>query len=323
MTLQLGRLGSISLGIESAPGTPVSATTSIPFITNSFQGKHKPIEDISVRASRAQNFSSVMGQKWSEGEVEFNIDSLNVGFFLKLATGNENLNTIQTGVYDHLFYTTTSGNTPLTATMYVYQGVDYQKFASVCVDKIDFSIKDALMTAKASLKGFFPTSASTTAPTTVSGTVFSFGSYNLKFGSSLIAAASAAAQPVTDFSLSINNNADVVFESGQPNASRVFWKQLQITGTWTQYFETASDRDSYLAFTKESAILTASGIALAGGNNESLTFNFAKLAYTDNTIDTGIDNFFAIKTSFVAEVDPLQAKQFDTVLRNYRSTVYA
>jgi len=39
------------------------------------------------------------------------VDTLNVGFFLKLATGTEVVNTVQTGVYDHLFYTTVSGNT--------------------------------------------------------------------------------------------------------------------------------------------------------------------------------------------------------------------
>ena len=63
-------------------------------------------------------------------------------------------------------------------------------------------------------------------------------------------------------------------------------------------------------------------MALPGGYNESLIINFAKIAYDDVTIDTGLENFYAIKTKFIAEVDVLQGKQYDITLRNYRSTTY-
>ncbi len=70
-------------------------------------------------------------------------------------------------------------------------------------------------------------------------------------------------------------------------------------------------------------ILTASGVALAGGNQEGLTINLAKIVSTDAEIQTGIENFFAIKTTFKAEVDILQGKQYDITLRNYRSSAYS
>jgi hypothetical protein len=321
MSLKQGRLGLLGLGIEGTPGTVVPATTTVPFITNSIEGKHEPQKDIAARGSRAQNFTSVIGKQWGEGDLEVNVDTLNIGFFLKLATGTEIVNTIQTGVYDHLFYTTVSGNTPLAASIYNYQGVDTQVYASMVIDKMDLTIKDAFMTAKATFKGFFPTAGSFAA-TTVSGTLINFDNYKIQLGSSLVAAASASKTAISDFTISINNNAEVIFESGQSTPSRVFWKELVVNGEFTQFFETTTQRDNYYNLNKQSMIVTASGVALPGSNIESLTIDISKMAYTDVKIDTGLENFFAIKTSFVAEVDVLQGKQYDITLRNYRSTTY-
>lgn len=155
MALKIGRQGYLGIGIESTPGTPVAAVATVPFTTNNLKGHHTPDKDIASRASRAQNFTSVTGKQWGEGEVDVNVDTLNIGYIFKLALGNEVVNTIQTGVYDHLFYTTISGNTPTTATLYNYEGVDVQQFASMAVDKMDVEVKDGLMTAKTSFKGFF------------------------------------------------------------------------------------------------------------------------------------------------------------------------
>jgi len=321
MALRIGRQGYLGLGIESTPGTAVASTTTIPFIANTLKGKHEPIKDIAARGSRAQEFTSVVGKQWGEGEVTVNVDTLNVGYFLKLATGTENVNTVSAPVYDHIFYTTVSGNTPLTATLYNYQGVDVQRYASMAVDKLDFELKDALMTVKATFKGFFPNSGSHT-PATVSGTLLSYTSYKIQLGSSLINAAASTAIAISDFSLALNNNAEVIFESGQATPSRVFWKQFTAKGSFTRFFETTTDLDNYYNLNKQSLILTASGTGLPGGYSESLTFNLAKLVYVDSEIATGIENFYAIKTSFDCEVDVLQGKQYDIVLRNYRSTTY-
>lgn len=322
MSLKIGRQGLLGIGIENVPGTPVPATAVIPFISNNLQGKHEPIDDIASRGSRAKDFSSVPGKKWSEGDLEVNVDSLSLGFMLKMGLGNEIVNTIQTGVYDHLFYTTTSGNTPTTATFYTYQGVDTQLFPSVAVDMIDIEVKDELMTAKVGLKGLPPTNGSFT-QTTASGTLFSFTNYSIKLGNTLPLAVASSAIPVTEFTLSIKNNAEVIFESGQGNASRIAWKEFEVTGTFTRFFESTADRDNYLNLNKQSLVLTASGMALPGGYNEGLTINLAKLAYKDSSIETGLENFFAIQTTFTAEVDPSQGKQLDVILRNYRQSAYS
>ena len=322
MSLKQGRLGLLGLGIESTAGIVVPATTTIPFITNTLEGKHEIQKDIAARGSRASNFTSVVGKQWGEGDVEVNVDLLNIGFFLKLATGTENVNTIVSSqVFDHVFYTTVSGNSPLTASVYNYQGVDTQVYASVATDKLELSIKDAFMTAKSTLKGFFPTSGSFAA-TTVSGTLINFDNYKIQLGANLVAAAVASKTAISNFTVTINNNVEVVFESGQSTPTRVFYKQLEVLGEFTQFFETATQRDNYYNLNKQSLIITASGMALPSGNVEQMTINLAKLVYTDVKIDTGLENFFAVKTSFIAEVDVLQGKQYDIVLRNYRATTY-
>lgn len=321
MSLKIGRLGFLGLGIESSPGTVVPSTTTIPFINNTIQGKHTPIEDIAARASRAQDFNSVQGKMWSEGEIDVNVDSLNVGYLLKLGLGNEIVNTVVSGVYDHIFYTTISGNAPTTATLYDYKGVDTMQFPSVAVDKMDLEIKDALMTAKLAVKGQFPTSGSHT-PTTVSGTLISFGSYSMQLGGNLAVAGAASAKAITEFQLSVQNNLEVIFESGQSKASRIFWKQLKVTGSFTQFFETVTERDNYFNLNKQSIIVTASGIAF-NGYNEQLKISLGKVVYTDASIATGLENYFAIKTNFTAEVDLTSAKSLEIILRNWKSSAYS
>lgn len=321
MSLRIGRQGLLGLGIEATPGIPVAATTAIPFTANTLQGKHTPIDNIAAYASRAQNANSVPGKFWSEGDVTVNADTQQLGYLLKLATGNEVVNTVQPGVYQHLFFTTVSGNQPLTATAYNYQGVDTQQIPSVVVDKLDFEVKDALMTVKASLKGFSPTSG-TFSNVTTSGTLFSFTNYAVQFGGNLISAANAALTPITDFSMMIENNAEVVFESGKGSPSRIFWKQLKVSGSYTMFFESAAVRDNYYNLNKQSLVLTASGIALAGNNTEKLVIDLARLEWSDQDITTGLEDFFAVKTSFVAEVDLTQGKLYDITLQNYRSSAY-
>jgi hypothetical protein len=322
MALKQGRQGFLGLGIESTPGTSVAATTTVPFVANTIKGKHEIQKDIAARASRAQNYTSVTGKQWGEGDVTVNIDTLNSGFLLKLATGTEIVNTISApNVYDHIFYTTISGNTPLTATLYNYQGVDTQQFASMAVDKLTLEVKDSLMTGKVGFKGFFPTNGSYTA-TTVSGTLLNFNDYQIQLGSTLIAAGASSKISISDFMLSIDNNAEVIFESGQARASRVAWKELKVTGSFTRFFETTTDRDNYYNLNKQSLVVTCSGNALGTSSTESLTINLAKLAYTDSEVTTGLEDFYAIKTTFDAEVDVIQGKQYDIVLRNFRSTSY-
>lgn len=322
MSLKIGRLGILGLGIESTPGTPVAATTAIPFTANTLKGKHTPLDNIASYGSRAQNANSVQGKHWSEGDVTVNADTIQLGYFLKLTTGNEVVNTVQTGVYDHLFFTTVSGNTPLTATLYNYQGVDVQQIPSSVVDKLDFEVKDSLMTAKASIKGFNPTSGSFTNVTT-SGTLLSFTNYSIQLGNTLALAALNPQTPITDFSCTLENNAEVIFESGSPFPTRIFWKQLKISGSWTMFFENQTTRDNYYNLNKQALILTASGIGLPGSNQEKLTINLARLEYADQDITTGLEDFFAIKTSYVAEVDITQGKQYDVTLRNYKSSAYS
>jgi hypothetical protein len=318
----VGRLGYLGLGIETTPGTPVAAAVSIPFNSNSLQGKHEPINDISARASRAMNFTSVQGKKWGEGEVEVNADSITLGWLLKMAAGNENVSTVIAGVTDHLFYPTISGNTPKSATLYNYQGIDVQQFAGCVMDTFDLEVEDALMVAKCGIKGYNPTAGAYT-PTTVSGTLYAFNNYQLQLGNTLALAAAAQVTKLSKFMLSIKNNAEVIHESGSATPSRVVFKSLEVTGSFTRFFDTVGDRDNYLNLNKQAMILTASGNALAGSNAELLRIRLSKVVYEDSSLETGIDDLFAIETQFRAEVDIFQGIQvYDILLRNARSASY-
>lgn len=318
MAITIGRLGYMGLGIETTPGTAVAPTTYIPFTDDSMRNHHEPIEVIGAKTSRIIQRDSVIGKKWSEGDLEMDLDAVASGYLWKLALGNELLATGTPNT--HTFYTTLSGNTPKTATLVFGRDTDIEQYAFSAVDQVSLEISDELGKLTASFMGAFGTAGSSQTVTTISGTVFSFANYEVRFGTDLTVAASASATPVTDFSLTISNNVEVIHRSGSADVSTIRNKGISVTGAYTLFFENEADKNAYYALNKRALEIKFTGIA-----NEDLKIRVPRFRLSEGEISTGIDDFFVIKCEFVAEdfVDPTTATRFiDVIMRNTKGTVY-
>lgn len=319
MAIDIGRLGYLGFALEATPGTPESSpSVYLPYSEGvTLREHHEPIEDISSRASRLMDADSVIGKTWGEGDVAINLDVVNSGYLFKAALGNELLATGTPN--NHTFYTTVSGNTPKSATIWLGRGTtDHRQFAYSSVDTLDLEIEDGLGTLTASFMSAAPSTVASQTPTTTSGTVFAFKDYTLKFGSTLTAAAGASATPVNSFKLTIANNVETIFQSGSSTVASIRNKGCRVTGSYTLYFDSVTDRDRYMALNKTAIQATFTGIT-----NESLRIRLPEVRLNEWEVETDLDDFYVQTCTFTAEDDvDLGVRLIDILLQNGKATVY-
>lgn len=327
MSEKIGRLGYLGLAIEAVAGTPESAPDIfIPFTENSLRGHHEPIMDISARTSRVKDYSSVAGKRWGEGDVTMYLDSLNAGYLLKLAFGQEarTQKNANPAIHDHLMLPTVSGNAATTATLWDNKGVDCEQYSFAAVDVCEIEVtNDGIATIKASMIAKAPSTVTAPSLTTVSGTLFTWKDMSVRFGADLPTALAATATKVTNFKCTVANNLESNYKSGSNQPDSITYGPLEVTGELTLFFENATDRDAYYNLTKRSLVVTLTGAGLGAGFTEQIQFVFKKVVLEDIDMETGIDDLFAITCNFRAEYDRDQAGYVEATVRNGKTTDYS
>jgi hypothetical protein len=326
MAEKIGRLGFLGLAIEATAGTPeASVDIFVPYTENSLRGHHEPLADQSSRTSRIQKYGSVTGKKWGEGTVTMYLDSLNAGYMFKLAFGQEaraqkNANP---PVHDHLFTPTVSGNAVTSATLWDNKGVDTEQYSYASVDVCELEItNDGIATLKTSFISKAPSTVSSPALTTTSGTLYTWKDMSLKLGSTVVEASSATATKVTNFKMTIANNVSTNYKSGSSSPDTITYGPCAVQGSYTLFFENVTERDAYYNLTKKSMRVELTGAGLGSGYSESLVLIFKKITIVDIDMDTGLDDLFAITANFEAEWDQAQAGFVECTVRNGKATDY-
>lgn len=326
MAEKIGRLGYLGLAVEATPGTPeATPDVFIPFTENSLRGHHEPLMDNSARTTRVKDFTSVTGKKWGEGDVTMYLDSINAGYLLKIAMGTEarTQKNATPPVHDHLLIPTVSGNNATSATLWDYKGVDVEQYAYAAIDSCEIEVtNDGIATIKASFMSKAPSSVTAPTITTTSGTLYTWKDMSAKFGATVALAQAATATKLTNFKLNIANNLELKYKSGSASPDEVDTKAVEVTGSFTLYFETVTDRDAYYNLTKRSMVVTLAGASLGSGFAEQLQIVLKKITLEDIDMATGLDDMFAITGNFRAEWDQDQAGYAEITLRNGKATDY-
>lgn len=327
MAEKIGRLGYLGLAIEAVSGTPeATPDVFIPFTENDLRGHHEPLVDISARASRVHDMGSVEGKKWGEGSVTMYMDSLNCGYLLKMAMGAESRTqkNATPPVHDHLFIPTVSGNNAVTATLWDYKGVDVQQFSYATVDLLELEVtNEGIATLTSSIMSKSPSTVSAPALTTTSGTLYTWKDMTARFGNTVALARVASATKLTNFKLSVANSVELNYKSGSSSPDSITYGSVEVTGEYTMFFESATDRDRYMALTKQSMVVTLAGASLGSGFAEQVEIVLKKIHIEDSEYESGLDDLFALTCSFRAEWDQDQAGYLDVTMRNGKATDYA
>ena len=312
----IGRLGSIGIGIEATPGTPVAASVYVPYIDSTVRERHTPLPIVSAMTDRIADENSVNGKHWGEGDFGLVADIVNSGYLWKMALGQE-LYTAGTPS-THQFFTTVSGNTPTTATIIYSRSADVIQLANSACEKLTFSFKDGLVDMKMTVKSQQPTIVGSQTATTTSGTFLAFKDATFKLGPTL--GSLGAATPINEFALEINNNLDLVYQTGNQSPTLVLMKQVTIKGSFSKLFDDVTERNAFTALTKRALELN-----LVGNANESLRIRIPQFRNEDSDVTTALDNFYMVKTHFVAEdlTDSSTAIRYIEVrLQNNKTSVY-
>lgn len=326
MSLVIGRQGYLGLAIESVSGTPESSpSVFLPFTDNSLEVMAEKYMDVSSRATRVMNYDSVAGRNWTEGDVSMYLDATNSGYLFKLGLGQEAKTQVSANpaVDNHQFFVTASGNTPPTATLWNYRGSGpaVRQSSRMAINELSLEVtNDGLATMSAGWMGANSTTTSAPTLTTTSGTILSWRNGCLRFGETVAQAINATATKITNFQMTVSNNVELLYRCGSGNPDGLVTGAVEVTGSYTLYFEDDTHLNYYINNSKQAMVLTLEGANL-GGVNEQLQICFDRVIIESKTIETGQDSLFAITATYRAIQDT--NKQLVVVnLQNGKTTVY-
>jgi len=324
MTIFTGRQGYLGLAIESVAGTPeASPSVFLPFTEQNLEKKHEKLMDISSRASRIANRDSVAGRKWTEGDVSMYLDAINSGYLFKLALGNEVKTNVSSGIDNHQFFVTASGNNPKTATAWLYRGTGptIQQTSKLTIDTLELEItNEDLATMTASFMGSESTSSSAPTLTTTSGTLLTWANGSLRFGDTVANARNSTPTKITNFTMSIANNLQMIYRSGSNSVDEILMGDCEVTGEYTLFFENDTHLDYYNNNSKNAMVLSLEG-ANIGTGIEKLEIAFDRIVLEDKSIETGQDTLFAITGTYRA-INDTNGQIVVVNLQNGKTTLY-
>lgn len=301
----------INLGIarETVRGTAEDPSTFIPARTPA--GVRLVVEKTQIRETKGGGMSSqgsVMVQKRSEGDLEFNVRNQTIGFLLLSLLGR--VTTSAAGsAYSHLFEILTGNPQYPTLTLALSQlgQQDYQ-YKKCLVTSLEIRTPvDDLVNATV---GFIGTDEATHADYTVAfpSTDYYFRHYDvtIKIATNVAGLGAASALSVKEFSLSIVNNARVNQNIGELNPGDVLALMLEVSGSLKLDYtdETYHDLYSTEVYKAMSISMVRSDTVIGGGVvYPTITFVLPKVSFTDNKPDRPIDDIAGQEMEFMAHLD--------------------
>jgi hypothetical protein len=109
-----------------------------------------------------------------------------------------------------------------------------------------------------------------------------------------------------------------LYQTGNSTVTAIRNKGLKVSGAYTLYFNSTTDRNAYYNLNKRAMALTMTGNA-----NESMVVHIPRFRLQENDISTGLDDFYVSTGDWVAEdVVDNGVRLVDVVLNNSKSGVY-
>lgn len=329
MSIKLGREPFVGIGIEGTPGSAVAAAKYLPFVTCTVRGIQEAITDEAAKGVREKIWGTITGSKHGEGDIEIYADAENAAYLLYPALGSKSTSTAggETAVWEHTI-TRKSSNPPKTVTLIYNDTLDTRKYAYAAINTLEFNVSDGLATISANFLSKFPASGTGSQAITAER-VLAFKDYTIKFGSGATGtaalAAATVATPVRNFTLRINNNAEVHYLSGDNDAADIGWGQLEIDGEYTLFYESTVDRVFYETLLKSTdtvraMIVTFTGDAIGVAEHEEIEIRIPNFYLKERGVDTGVAGFITENPSFVAKYDPDELKSIQIKITNATSS---
>ena len=139
---EIGRKQSFGLGLETTPGTAVSATAWIPVESAKLKHDIPKIKDDNSKGIIDEISDSHISKEMSELTMNGIARSQTLGYLLKMALGTAGTATlVETAVYSHAF-TRANTNAHVSATVYCDNGVEDERAPHHLLDSLDLDIQN-------------------------------------------------------------------------------------------------------------------------------------------------------------------------------------
>lgn len=241
--------------METTPGTAVAPTHYIPFLECTLQEKMEIIPDNQAKGRRiGEGSDSVEGKKSGEGKIEVVLDPMTAPYWFAMALGSieseaEELNYVHTCEMSE-------NNTPLTATIWRDRIIDQVQFPYAVVDALELNFADDVAKLSMDIKSKFPTDEESPGGDGVVAKEQSLNYYTFR---NAAVAVGGTTIKVKEFTLKIENDAEVVYAPGSNDVDRIIAKTPKITGSFNLIFENETQKDAFLNLTKNSMTITFTG----------------------------------------------------------------
>lgn len=322
MSVRTGRLGWVGLAMESSNGAPVTPADYIPFLECKLDEKIDILADVSARGIRdAQPENSQLGKQWGEGSLKVNLDAKFAGYLFYGALGADAVTSEGSGVYTHLFTTLSSTNAPKSLTVqFDRSGVDRLAFPYSVVNSLDLAFSDGYAELTANILSRFPSANTSGTLVTTSGFYYAFRHATIQVGSDIIAAGNSATPlKIRTFNITINNNSEAQFVSGNRNVDSIINKNLEVKGTFRVAFEDTTQRDNFYNLTKQAMIVTFAGNGIGGGMSEFIKLRLYKIRLDMSNVETPPNDYVSQEIGFTAEYASTNTATLDVQIRNTKS----
>jgi len=283
----IGRKRKIGIAIENVAGTIKKPTMQIPFLEFTLEPRHTPIGDVSAKGTRMeQGCGSVEGKKWGEGSIQTVLNPKTSPYLLALALGD--ISSAPSGSnYKHTIKR--GEGDALTASIYVDNIINEEIFANAVVNNLEISFADDVANVNADILSKYPVEETASlGEDTVCSTLYTFANATVKIGDTVA--------KVRNFSLSISNNAELIYNPGDNNVYKIIWKSLNISGSISMLFEDVSMLGNYENLTKKSMEITFSN-----GTNNSIKITIPSFRVDNWNKSGGNDDIVHEEFDFVVE----------------------
>lgn len=299
---------NIGLGIESTPGTAVSASHFPKWLSFSLQAIAEKAMFNSARGVRASSSDSMIRRKYSHGSIELIPNGDIFAPLAYLTLGSKATTGPTDGTYSHTFTVQNENASMKTATFLAENGaIETTRFANCVVNSLGLSVSDNYARVTAEIYGKFPDTGTVT-ESYAQENEYAYHQMTVKFGTSISNASGQSATPLKDFELSINNNVllDEAFLSGsnEPAVGGFIAGRFQASGSYSLHFSDTTELAKYRANTKNAAIVQFIGAVTGGGSTtEKITINLGRLILTGEPIEYNLDGLLVIKQTFEVEYE--------------------
>lgn len=307
MSKFVGRLGTVGIAKEATSGTIVTPTMYVPFNSISFDDKVTTAREEEGLGRIEDSDSNLVTNKYGEGDLEFDLNDLNLGVMLTSLIG-ASPNSTGGPTYTHAF-TLANTNTHKTISL-AYQDPDQTKiFPFTMIDGLEITVEpEGIAKAKASFKSRVSRDWATLTPSyTTLGNKFLHQHLSFKTASNIAGLAAASSQSLKKLSLKIMANSEFDNVTGTVEPEAILNHQFSVEGEVTLNKTDDTYRQLMLGGTYKSI-----EIAFNRASNSSLTIQLPRVDFTEWEQDRGLNDTVGQTIQFKGNYDSANAQAIIT-----------